>query len=68
MPTLIATAETHQAADLICGRLHRAGIEAVARPDVLGVGIGGGELDIYVEDEHAERAREILRGEGEAEA
>ena len=56
----VASAQNEPEAEMICARLSEAGIAAVTRgAAVPQLGVGGGR-DVYVEEELAARAREIL--------
>ena len=56
----VAFASNEPEAEMISLRLHEAGIDSVTKfPDLPGIGAQGGK-DIFVEEEFAERARELL--------
>jgi hypothetical protein len=56
----VAFASNEPEAEMIALRLHEAGIDSVTKfPDLPGIGVQGGK-DIYVEEEFAEQAKELL--------
>jgi Putative prokaryotic signal transducing protein len=62
MSALLTTAGTRPRADLICHRLDRAGIDAVAKPRPSLAGARDEEAhDIYVREADLGRAQEVLR-------
>jgi type III secretory pathway lipoprotein EscJ len=60
---VVASATSDAEAEMICARLASVGIEALHKPDS-GIGAtqigGGGGHDVYVQEQDAERALELL--------
>jgi hypothetical protein len=61
---VLTTTTNEFEADLVCGLLSDAGIQAMQQLTNTGIGGrvgGGGARDVYVEERDLERAREILK-------
>jgi hypothetical protein len=69
MRRVVATASNEMEAELICGRLADAGVRSMqelANNAIGGRFGGGGQRDVYVEEQDLEAAREALGLDAEA--